>query len=514
MEESAVDACLALLAAQVARLILAAVEDGVSAGSSGSVLVLEPVSVPSSTPPGRLAFLVISELLRLRNSWPDPLHPPFLYVLAAKSKASANFLASIDPLHRFSRQDLLDVTTLDLDNLHRESEVKFILPRVRRTVSSHRPWVGSLLTLFAQGLDSLRMDGFRVSEGDLQQGMETSKDMGKNWRFCEVAPDTPLFEGVRHGIEDLGYIMDEYCADFFAGDAAFTVSTGAIIALGRLRDFCTDNVAAFICSPGVVDAAQFKAKRVPQPGVNFHALQKIAQQRWHGTIFQTPKHRKTISNYILIPSRPSCRPLAAQLAVQWLDTALRLDFEAFRALEAAMLRCCAQGAIELGPLLAVLRLSNYDPQVFYRMRKSIINQAPFATERQAHDLVQDVAAVRARCYLTPQQTYNFSSSVATAPLGQSLSPQPVQDASFEIGRVLMALRRYALAIEAFEASRVHVGDHAATLYNIGVCAYYSSNYELAATSLQHSLNLNPSQPGASAWRMRALARLDEVSADD
>ncbi|GBG30551.1 UDP-N-acetylglucosamine--peptide N-acetylglucosaminyltransferase [Hondaea fermentalgiana] len=499
--EGVAAACLALVAAQIARLVLAAAEDGADAAAAGDalgpVLVLEVADVHR----GRLSFLVVTELLRLRSLWPDPASPPFLYVLGATTRRALQALQDHAALQALARQGLVDFSEVDFDALCADRDVNIVLERCKRRVNGHRPWRGPIMPILVHAASALRTNAFRVTDGDLQLGAR-DVDIEGAWRFCEIAPGASLLPGSNPGgRDDLQWLLDDYGAEFFAQNAAFSVPVAAIATLGRLREVCTDKIVGIICDRGVVNLDQQRGRRAPAPGLNFHALHRIAQSRWHGAVFTTPHCATTVSTCIAISSRPGCRPLTAQLAVQWLDSAPRLDVDAYIALERSVARNCANGDTELSALLAILRLANHDPHVFFRLRNFIVGQTPFATPRQAQDLIQDVAAVRARCFVAP---YTLAGT----------SPQTTKDVAFHLGRVLMGLRRYASALDAFQASKALAGEHAATLYNIGVCAFHCGTFDLSAESLQKSLALNPHQPGASAWRARAIARLGGIADHD
>jgi hypothetical protein len=87
--------------------------------------------------------------------------------------------------------------------------------------------------------------------------------------------------------------------------------------------------------------------------------------------------------------------------------------------------------------LAVLRMSVWDADVFFKFKQTLIDRSTQATDKQQADLLRDVYEVAARYY----------------PL------QPSKDISFELGRICMGLQRYHQAIAFFDASQRQCGEH-------------------------------------------------------
>lgn len=84
-----------------------------------------------------------------------------------------------------------------------------------------------------------------------------------------------------------------------------------------------------------------------------------------------------------------------------------------------------------------MRLSGNDPDVFYKFKQVFIDKAPYASEKQQHDVALDMESVFMNYY----------------PLQQS------KDVPFEVGRVFMGLKRYARAVAFFDLSQRYCGEH-------------------------------------------------------
>ena len=122
--------------------------------------------------------------------------------------------------------------------------------------------------------------------------------------------------------------------------------------------------------------------------------------------------------------------------------------------------------------------------MFVKLKGSLIDGAPGASERLQHDMYRDVCRVYERYY----------------PL------RPSHDVAFECGRVCMGLRRYPEAIALFLASMRQCGEHHVTAHNCGICLFHLARFPAAAEAFQKALALTPSYAEASHWLHRAQER--------
>ena len=147
-------------------------------------------------------------------------------------------------------------------------------------------------------------------------------------------------------------------------------------------------------------------------------------------------------------------------------------------------RGAEEGRPSLKTALATLRLACWDPDVFVKLKGSLIDGAPGASERLQHDMYRDVCRVYERYF----------------PL------RPSHDVAFECGRVCMGLRRYPEAIALFLASMRQCGEHHVTAHNCGICLFHLARFPAAAEAFQKALALAPSYAEASHWLHRAQER--------
>ncbi len=85
--------------------------------------------------------------------------------------------------------------------------------------------------------------------------------------------------------------------------------------------------------------------------------------------------------------------------------------------------------------------------------------------------------------------------------------QASKDVCFEIGRLLMGLKEYVLAVDFFRRSHEACGEHHVTWHNTGICFYYLDNYAAASKAFQRSLTLKPDYREAQSWLAKVTAHL-------
>lgn len=177
-------------------------------------------------------------------------------------------------------------------------------------------------------------------------------------------------------------------------------------------------------------------------------------------------------------------------------------------------RSCAQDETpspSLKTSISIVRLSGDDPDVFYKFKQVFIDKAPYASEKQQHDVALDMENVYKNYY----------------PLQQS------KDVPFEIGRVFMGLKRYARAVTFFDLSQRYCGEHhvswcarqracpsaASRLrftpnsprYNTGICRFYTEEYDEAVACFRRALEMRPAYHDARMWLARVESKQTELS---
>ena len=134
-------------------------------------------------------------------------------------------------------------------------------------------------------------------------------------------------------------------------------------------------------------------------------------------------------------------------------------------------------------IIALFRLSSYDPNVVFDYGKELLEQTTQVSDGVRHELVKCLT----RCW------ENFF------PLGRDLP--------FEIARILLALRRPREAVLFNQHSMRLFGEHPVTLSNMGICHFYAEDFTEALRCFDRAMEINAAYGLPKAWRARVLAEL-------
>lgn len=166
----------------------------------------------------------------------------------------------------------------------------------------------------------------------------------------------------------------------------------------------------------------------------------------------------------------------------WADTMDIFGPENFSCLQ----RCVSEEIpnASLRVVISLIRMSNWDPDVFFKFKQTLIDKSPTAPQKLQADIYRDVRRIYERYF----------------PL------QPAKDIAFELGRICMGLKRYSEAVQLFIASQRQCGEHHITSYNIGICLFHMNALETALVCFDRTLYLKPDYVDAKAWVTRVEAK--------
>ena len=127
--------------------------------------------------------------------------------------------------------------------------------------------------------------------------------------------------------------------------------------------------------------------------------------------------------------------------------------------------------------MSLLKLGDWDPDVFFKFRDLILNNAPSCGQKLRNDLCRGVERVWVNYYAMDSD----------------------KDVAFEIGRFYYGIREYERALRFYLESTVSIGEHHVTYHNIGLC-YYSIDEPLKAIeNFRKAINLNSNYEKARNW---------------
>ena len=131
----------------------------------------------------------------------------------------------------------------------------------------------------------------------------------------------------------------------------------------------------------------------------------------------------------------------------------------------------------LRSIVAMLKLSDWDPDVFFKFRDIILNTAPSCGQKLRNDLVRGIERIWINYYQMDTE----------------------KDIAFELGRLFYGIREYKSALWYYAESIKTIGEHHVTYHNQGLCHYSLGELVIALENFEHALSLNKDYEKARSW---------------
>uniref|UniRef100_K3WP22 Uncharacterized protein n=1 Tax=Globisporangium ultimum (strain ATCC 200006 / CBS 805.95 / DAOM BR144) TaxID=431595 RepID=K3WP22_GLOUD len=146
-------------------------------------------------------------------------------------------------------------------------------------------------------------------------------------------------------------------------------------------------------------------------------------------------------------------------------------------------------APSLKAVLALLKLSCWDPDVFYKFRDVLLDHSPACPPKLKKDVRHGIPLVWKNYYALDKE----------------------KDIAFEIGRLYYGIHDYDSALAFYTRSMHEMGKHHVTSHNMGLCHYSKRQLDLAATCFEEAYALNSSYQKALTWLQRVQKELGLIS---
>lgn len=131
----------------------------------------------------------------------------------------------------------------------------------------------------------------------------------------------------------------------------------------------------------------------------------------------------------------------------------------------------------LKSIVSLLKLGDWDPDVFFKFRDAILNQIPNCGQKLRNDLCRGIPRVWENYYMLDLD----------------------KDIAFEIGRFFYGIRDYTNALNFYIESTNTVGEHHVTYHNQGLCYYSRGEFDIALSHFEKSLSMNKDYEKARSW---------------
>ncbi|HVV81488.1 MAG TPA: tetratricopeptide repeat protein [Kofleriaceae bacterium] len=438
---------------------------------------------------GRFAFLLLEHLTAL-ESMRAGLGPraPLRYVLTDLAEANLAFCAAHPRLRPHVEAGRIDLARFDA-----ERDTELHLRRSGDVLSAEtRP--AAVVAIANYLFDSLVQDIFRVTGGALEESLaalystqpEPDLDDPAMIERVKLVYEAAPAGDAPYGDPALDGILADYRRTMT--DTAITFPIGPLTCVRNLHRLAGGRLLLLTADKGQVHEEELARRHEPQPvvhgsfsmSVNFHAIGAWFRRSGGDVLDVTPRDGTLTPNGFVGG--------ATAATVVRTRAAFADGIEAFGPMDMLELAddIYKLDKPSLGALLATLRMTDWDPWVFYRVvdrMLPLLDDAGAAHRREAR---RALTRVWARYYH----------------LGGT------RDVPFELARVWQRLKHHAEAIELYRASIELFGDSHVTHYNLGLCLHYGSHdHRGALAEFERALALQPDYAHARDWRLRMLGEL-------
>lgn len=478
-----------LLAREWVRSVLALIRDF---SRQGLIHPDEPVEVFELGPgTGRHAFFLWQEISRLRPLTEALFGKP-LQIRLHLAELGRSGLASL--AEHPNLQTPLENGEIVLHQFDIEADSRPTLYHPSHS-SLSLPSKNPVFIIANYILDSLSHDVLKVEDGELFRGLTKlsvkglktgadpikMKDLGErikltfNYGKESISYAEPLWNAVAEHYRRL------------RGETYIPFPTSSMRLAQRSREWSETATCFLVADKSFTALEQMieleEPELVPHGGgfsfnANLHAFGVMARELG-GHAYHTSTRDGTMElSHVVFPSP------GKKTDFEIAETRYRcLDLDAFNAIDRFRVKESVDEQVskcKLRLCLDLLRLTGFDPQVFYELSDDIL--AGLLEEHDDYDEMED-ELIRSlpRCL---DLIYPLSDDV---------------DVAFEIGRVAYRLDRYVEAHRAFLLSIDHYGEDPRTRFNLGLCWYYRDQFDKARSEFELALEQDSDYQDARAW---------------
>jgi tetratricopeptide (TPR) repeat protein len=367
--------------------------------------------------------------------------------------------------------------------------------------------------------DTLCHDIFQVDGGELREGLvsvgsrnaeepdpldpEIIQRLENAYKYERITPDYYTDE---EGDEPYLQLILNWYKDYFrntASGASFLLPIGALRALRRLATFSTVGTVVISGDKGNNSPDQFIGIVDPYIAVhgsfslmvNYHAVGLWVTSKG-GFALHNPQEEASlkVSCFVLPATAPEKAPSASDfvgdavecldadrssaykfLALSFRETCVMFGPNDFFVLQKSLKEDVSSPSLR--SVVSMLKLSDWDPDVFFKFRDVILSQSPSCGSKLRNDIARGIPRLWSNNFVLDSD----------------------KDIAFEIGRFYYGVRDYGRALQFYDESVSTVGEHHITLHNQGLCYYSQGKLETSLSYFSRSLSLNSLYEKARNW---------------
>lgn len=412
---------------------------------------------------GRLAYLMLVRLKELADRIPVKVN----YLLTDYGQSNVEFYQNHIMFQSFFESGQLAVQQLDAENDQPE-------------ISPGNPIFCICNYLF----DSLSQDGFRVHNGVLSEAHCSQTESGQiQFSFVEVEDKVyqePLYNQV----------LEHYRATL--GNTHLPFPIGPLRCLARLSEASEERLAVVMGDKALRTMEELLGfDKLPiqkhdqgfSMSVNCHAIDQVWKDEGGAVIHSAPRDNHLNIALYLKGLTADQRGRTFTVFKDQIDGFGPLDYLDFRA---QILSYSTRKSLKL--FLQLLRLSRWDPELFYELSNKIGEVALHASLEEKKELYQVMTLCWAHYFPIPDE----------------------RDLPFAVARVLACINHFQQAIGFYGESVNLYGNKPLTQHNVGICHFNLGQYDEALQAFQAALALDENYGPSKELLLRTEAEVKRL----
>ncbi len=477
---------------------------------------------------GKLAFYILKALDGIRDRLDFPINN-IVYVITDFTKSNVSFWEDHARFKPYIESGRLDFAQFEA--VHDQTLKLRVCDKVLEKNTVHNP-----ICIVANYLiDTLPHDIFQIDNGVLKEGLvsvgtnyaETLSDVST--ASSDVSGDTMIgnlqneykYKPIENTQDYYSNLQDsnhfakilEWYRDYFSGKedveetidssgASFLLPIGFLRAFRNVSDFSMSKRAIVISGDkGASNPDRFRGLSSPHIAyhgsfsvmVNFHAIHLYCLSKGGFALLDNQEEASLVVNAFILtgeddissnkkidtsrawPINHEIRSLYKRLYNSFEDNVHAFSPNDFYLIQRALKDETSKPS--LASMVSLLKLSNWDSEVFFKFRDSILAEIPRATHGLRNELQRGAKLIWDNYYHLDNE----------------------KDVAFELGRLLFGLHYFELSLEFYQLSLDLFGSHHVTHHNQGLCNSSLNKYDAAAICFQKSLELKPDYEKAAIW---------------
>lgn len=504
--------CNTFITKSYVKVLHGFIADGLRPNAAMPLDVNEPLYIIElGAGSGKFSYFMLKALEEMQAVCDFPLKN-IKFIMTDFTEANFNYWQNHPALKKYFENGQLDAGIFDAVN---DRSIKlWKADKVLGPDSCKNPIVIVANYLF----DTLYHDIFQVDHGQLLEGLvsvgskhseetdplepEIIQRLDNHYKYI---PTTSSYYNEEEGDEvHFRRILDWYVEHFKTNQASILLPVGALRALRRLGAFSNGRALVISGDKGNNNPEQFVGLMDPHIAVhgsfslmvNYHAIGAYFTSKG-GFALHNPQEEASlkVSTFILSPessldqhtndaeylgsklnlldeNRAAKFPYLQQAFTDYVDQFGPNDYFVLqKSLKEDMTTC------PLRTVVAILKLGDWDPDVFFKFRDTILTHAPTCGAKLRNDLARGIPRVWSNYYMMDTD----------------------KDIAFEIGRFYYGIREYERALHYYKESTATIGEHHVTYHNQGLCYYSLEHPEIALGFFEKALSMSPEYEKARSW---------------